>query len=93
MSDQRDKNSMVKRIFAWSGLFLIAVLIIVIIYALITKNGNMAVAAIFSLILLSGVYWLGILVYKRLTRMKDFEDQVKEKEKINVMSKINTKNI
>ena len=93
MSDQRAKNSMAKRIFASSGLFLIVVLIIVIIYALITNNGNMAIAAIFSLILLSGVYWLGILVYKRLIRMKDLEDQVKEKEKINELSKINTKNI
>lgn len=93
MSSKIEKNILVKKIFAWSGLLLIAALIVILVYALIFGNGMMALAAIVSIFILSIVYWIGICAYKRLTTMKDLEEQVKEKEKINELSKINTKNI
>ena len=88
-----NKSSLAKKIFAWSGLTLIFVFIVLIIYALITKNGMLALASIVCLILLSVVYWVGILAYKRLTKMKEFEDEAREKDRILDNSNINTKKI
>ena len=88
-----NKSSLAKKIFAWSGLTLILIFIILIIYALITKNGMLALASIVCLILLSVVYWIGILAYKRLTKMKELEDEAREKDRIIENSYLKTKNL
>ena len=87
------KGSLATKIFAWSGIILILIFIILILYSLITSNGMLALASIICLIILSLVYWLGILAYKRLTKMKGLEDEMRENTKILTNSNLNTKSI
>ena len=46
-----------------------------------------------SLYFISIVYGLGILAYKRITMMKELEDEGREKEKMMALAKMKTKNI
>lgn len=92
MSSQNNKNSIIKKIFAIIGLLIIFILIIILIFALINSNGMLAFASIISLILISSVYWLGLLAYKRLTDLKKNNDN-QDKDRIIELSNYNTKNL
>ncbi len=92
--DNKDNNkNIVTKIFAWIGLAIIAALIFVIVYAMITRNGMLALAGTISLIFISIVYGLGILAYKRITKVKELEKEVREKEQIIDLANKKTKNI
>ena len=52
----------------------------------------LAFASIISLILISSVYWLGLLAYKRLTDLKK-NNENQDKDRIIELSNYNTKNL
>lgn len=65
MSDNNKKNKILAMALAWLCLVIIAIFLFVIIYALMTGNGKLALAFIIGLIFLSIVIWVGIRLYKK----------------------------
>ena len=60
-----NKNKLTK-IIAYIGLVVIALIIVAMLYALITKNGQLALTMIFALTFVSILFFIGIKLYKGL---------------------------
>ena len=87
----QNKNKVVK-ILAWIGLIIIALLILILIYALLTKNGRLAFAMTFVLIFVSILFWIGIRVYKGLTEYDKKKREESEREEFINIANIKAKN-
>lgn len=77
---ENKKNSIIARILAWLGLIIIAIFIMMLAYALFTKNGQLALAMTVALIFVSVLFWVGIRVYKGLTEYNNLKNREKERE-------------
>ena len=87
--ENKNKNIVVK-VLAWLGLIIIAAFILALIYALFTKNGQLAFAMTFAIIFISILFWIGIRVYKGLTEYS--KKQLEESEEFINIANINAKN-
>ena len=86
--EKKNKNIVVK-VLAWIGLIVILAFILVLIYALFTKNGQLAFAMTFALIFISIVFWIGIRIYKGLTDYS--KKRLEESEREEFINIANTK--
>lgn len=86
--ENKNKNIVVK-VLAWLGLIIIAVFILALVYALFTKNGQLAFAMTFAIIFISILFWIGIRAYKGL--MEYSKKQLEEKEREDFINIANTK--
>lgn len=75
--ENQNKN-IIAKVLAWLGLIIIAVFILALVYALFTKNGQLAFAMTFAIIFISILFWIGIRVYKGL--MEYSKKQLEERE-------------
>ena len=89
--ENKNKNIVVK-VLAWIGLIVILAFILALIYALFTKNGQLAFAMTFALIFISILFLIGIKIYKVLTeRSEKMKEDNERKDFINI-AKTKTKN-
>lgn len=89
MNTHNKKNKIIAKIFAWIGLIIIAIFIFVILYAMLTRNGQLALAFTIGLIFISIILWIGIKLYKSIKE----RENIKHNDKMNDITNVNTKNI
>ncbi len=89
--ENKNKNIVVK-VLAWLGLIIIAVFILALVYALFTKNGQLAFAMTFAIIFISILFWIGIRIYKGLTERAKKMNEEREREEFINIANINAKN-
>ncbi len=78
---------------AWVGLVVILLIICVMIYALYIANGMLALAMIVALGVVSVLFWIGIGFYKRMINKEEQIQNIKDKQTINDLARMNTKNL
>lgn len=78
---------------AWVGLVVILLIICVMIYALYIANGMLALAMIVALGVISVLFWIGIGFYKRMITKEEQIQNIKDKQTINDLARMNTKNL
>lgn len=78
---------------AWVGLVVILLIICVMIYALYIANGMLALAMIVALGVVSVLFWIGIGFYKRMITKEEQIQNIKDKQTINDLARMNTKNL
>ncbi len=75
------------------GLVVILLIICVMIYALYIANGMLALAMIVALGVISVLFWIGIGFYKRMITKEEQIQNIKDKQTINDLARMNTKNL
>ena len=93
-SNTKNKNiKIITKILAWIGLIVITIFLCIIAYAMLTKNGRLALTFIVALIFVSILFWIGIKLYKDAEEYNNLKNKELEKENLINLSKMNTKNI
>lgn len=93
MENNNNKNKILAKVLAWISLVIITIFLFIIAYALVTKNGRLALAFTVGLIFFSVVLWIGIKLYKDAEEYKNLKDRERETEEFINISHMNTKNL
>lgn len=88
---ENKNNNLLVKVLAWTGLIIIAIFIFALIYALFTKNGQLAFSMTFALIFISILFWIGIKIYKGLTEHSKQKYKEREREEFVNIANTNAK--
>ena len=92
MSESNNKKNITK-ILAWIGLIIIAILLCIIAYAMIIKDGKLALAMTVVLIFISILFWVGIKLYKGMIKYEQLKHKDEEQRKMNDVARMSTKKL